>query len=275
MAGGVLTAGAQEIFTYKVGNYEVSILVERVGPGNPGILIGASESLRDTYIPGGKFTSQVNAFLIKTPERAFVVDTGFGINLFTNLEKLGVSPAKVDAVLLSHMHGDHISGLQSGGKANFPGAAVYLAEKEKEYWLPARGKALNDGAAAALAPYGGKVKTFTPGEIGSRAAQLFPGLTPIAAYGHTPGHTVFLVESEGKSLLILGDLVHVMDIQIPVPEISVSYDVDPNAAREVRKKIFDYAAKNKIPVTGMHLASPAFGFLESGPGGGYTFKPVK
>jgi glyoxylase-like metal-dependent hydrolase (beta-lactamase superfamily II) len=275
MATGVLAGGAQEIFTYRVGKYEVSILVERVSPGNPGILIDASESLKRSYIPGGKFTSQVNAFLVKTPERAFVVDTGFGTNLFDNLKKLGVSPAKVEAVLLTHMHGDHIGGLQTGGKPNFPGAAVYLAEKEKDYWMPAKGKALNDGAAAALAAYAGKVHTFTPSEAGSRGRELFPGLTPIAAYGHTPGHTAFLVRSGGESLLILGDVVHVMDIQIPVPEISVTYDVDPAAARETRKKIFDYAAKNKIPVTGMHLASPAFGFLESKPGGGYTFRPVQ
>ncbi|MDR3201192.1 MAG: MBL fold metallo-hydrolase, partial [Spirochaetales bacterium] len=127
----------------------------------------------------------------------------------------------------------------------------------------------------ALAPYSGKVKIFNPGEPGARVQELFPGVTPLAAFGHTPGHTVFLVQSEGKSLIIGGDLVHVMDIQIPVPDISVTYDVDPAAARIARKKIFDYAVKNKIPITGMHLASPGIGLLEALPGGGYKFTPVK
>jgi glyoxylase-like metal-dependent hydrolase (beta-lactamase superfamily II) len=275
VAGSVLAAGAQEILSYKVGRYEVSLLVERSAGGNMGILIGADDALRKKYIPSGTYTSQVNVFLIKSPERALVVDTGFGLKLFDDMRRLGVDPAKVESVLLTHMHGDHIGGLAKDGRAAFPGAEVLLAAKEKDYWLPESGKPRNEGAAQALAPYGGRVKTFTPGEIGSRVAELFPGLRPIAAYGHTPGHTAFLLESEGKSLLIWGDLVHVMDIQIPVPDISVTYDVDPNAARETRKKIFDYAAKNKIPVTGMHLASPGIGLLEALPGGGYKFTPVK
>jgi glyoxylase-like metal-dependent hydrolase (beta-lactamase superfamily II) len=274
MAGSVFAAGAQDIFTCKVGRYEVSLLVERSGPGNTGILIGADDALKKKYIPSGTYTSQVNAFLIKSPERALVVDTGFGEKLFDNIRSLGVSPEKVEAVLLTHMHGDHIGGLAKDGRMSFPGAEVFLAVKEKDYWLPANEKPRNEGAAQALAPYGGKVKTFTPGEIGSRIAELFPGLTPIAAYGHTPGHTAFLLQSEGQSLLIWGDLVHVMDIQIPAPDISVTYDVDPGEARKTREKIFDYAAKNKIPITGMHLASPGIGLLEALPGGGYRFTPV-
>jgi glyoxylase-like metal-dependent hydrolase (beta-lactamase superfamily II) len=269
MAGSALGAGADDVLSYTVGRYTVSLMVERVSDGNPGIILPGNEAQTAKYLSGGKFTSQVNTFLIKGPGKTVLVDTGFGQKLFDAMRSLGTEAADVDLVLLTHMHGDHIGGLAKDGKALFPKADVYLAKQERDFW------AGNAGTRAALAPYGAKVKTFLPGELGTKLAELLPGITPVAAFGHTPGHTVFLVSSEGKSLLIIGDLVHVMDLQFPAPEASVTYDVDPDAARETRKKIFAWAAHNKVPVTGMHLASPGIGFLEAQSGGGYVFRVVK
>jgi len=275
IAGSIVAAQTQEVFTHKVGKFEVSVLVERSGPRNPDILIDVSEAHKNMYFPSGSIPFQMNAFLVKTPDRAILVDTGLGINLLANLKTLGVDPAKIEAVLITHMHGDHFGGLETDGKANFPNATVYLAEREKNYWLPAGGNPLNDGAAKALAAYGANVRTFNPSDITSRGQDLFPGITPIASYGHTPGHTVFLIHSEGERLLIMGDLFHAQIIQFPVPDITVTFDVDPATAREARKKVFDYAARNRIPITGMHSVSPVFGLLQAQANGGYSFKAIE
>ena len=123
-----------------------------------------------------------------------------------------------------------------------------------------------------MAPYGSRVVTFEPGELGARIKDLLPGIKPIAAYGHTPGHTAFLVEDGKGKLLIAGDFLHVALVQFPAPDVSASYDVDPKLAAAARRQIMDYAAKNKIPVGGMHIVYPAVGNVETA-GNGFKFAP--
>ncbi|MDR1956175.1 MAG: MBL fold metallo-hydrolase [Treponema sp.] len=255
--------------TYQVGDLEVHLLVEQQGQGSGSILLGASEGNLNRYIPGGTYQSETNTLLIRSPDRILLVDTGFGGALFDHLTRLGIDPDQVDAVLLTHLHGDHIGGLQTAGKARFPRASVYLAQQEKTYWTET---ARNRAAVAALAPYGSRVHTFLPAPLGS-AEELIPGIRAIAAFGHTPGHTLYQVESKGQKLLIWGDLMHVQDIQFPLPGISVSYDTDPQAAGAIRKQVLDYAVQNKVPIAGMHLRYPGIGTVTA-EGEGYRFSPL-
>jgi glyoxylase-like metal-dependent hydrolase (beta-lactamase superfamily II) len=268
-------AADHSVFTWKTGGFEVNMLVETRSVGRPSILLGVSPAQLAEYFPDGTYQSEVNTFLIRGNGHTVVVDTGFGGAIFENMKQLGVKPEDVDAVLLTHMHGDHIGGLQKDGKSLFPKARIYLAKQEKDYWVDASANAAaNAGARAALAPYGAKVETFNPGNISGGAPEILPGITAAAAFGHTPGHTVFLLESNGEKLLIWGDLMHVQGIQFPLPDTSVSYDTDPVAAAAVRKQILDYAVKNNVPIAGMHLAYPALGRVEAA-GAGYRFVPAK
>jgi glyoxylase-like metal-dependent hydrolase (beta-lactamase superfamily II) len=258
------------LFAYQVGAFEVRLLVETRSEGRASILIGADDALIRRYIPTGSYQSAVNTFLVRGGGLTVLVDTGFGTTLFENLKALGVSPESVDAVLITHMHGDHTGGLQRDGKPLFPRARVYIAQQERDFWAKTNG-------AAPLRAYGSRVETFLPGEPGSPVAELLPGITPIAAFGHTPGHTLFLVASEGQRLLIWADLMHAMDIQFPAPEVAVTYDTDPQAAVASRKRVLEYVVQNRIPIAGMHLPYPAIGDVQAREGvpGGYTFIPAR
>jgi glyoxylase-like metal-dependent hydrolase (beta-lactamase superfamily II) len=274
--GVLAVTGANEgsgIFSYKVGQYEVYMIVESERDGNTGILVEPGEAVLSRYIPADGFKHTANAFLIKTPEQNILIDTGTGAGgvVIEKLKSLGVQPENISAVLITHLHGDHFGSLQSEGTAAFPNAKVYLSGREHEFFTKTN---INQGAVAALAPYGSNVETFESGTLGSTLNEILPGIIPIAAYGHTPGHTIFLVQNSGESLLIIGDLLHVALVQFPVPEISATFDIDANAAAVMRRQVLDYAASNKISIGGMHIVYPGIGAVEVD-GEGFKFVPVK
>jgi glyoxylase-like metal-dependent hydrolase (beta-lactamase superfamily II) len=258
-------AADNSIFTYKIGSFEVSMLMEARGNSDSSIILGATNEQLEKYVPDGIYSSQTNAFVIRSPDRIIMVDTGYGREIFNNLKKLGIEADQVDAVLITHLHGDHILGLQKDGKASFPKAVVYVAAQEKA--------SADRNAATALSVYGEKVLTFLPADIDSPGREIFPGIKAFAAFGHTPGHTAYMVESEGQKLLIWGDLVHVQGIQFPLPAIAVRWDADPGSAVAARIRILEYVAKNNIAVAGMHLTYPGMGTVSVAKMG-YNFVPL-
>ena len=263
---GVLAAGGPGVFaqqtqmaTRTVGEFEVNLIAEGIRRGNPPRFVNADERVIKQYIPDGTVDSEVNMFALKTKEGVVIIDTGYGAGLAEGLKSLGIDAKDVAAVLLTHTHGDHVGGLLKDGKAVFVNAALYLSAKELEFW--------NKGRGGEFTKAYGKVITFEPSELGTQGKPLFTGITPFAAYGHTPGHSVYLLESGGQRLLIAGDLINVGEVQFPRPDIATAYDSDAVAAAASRKRVLEYAAKNGIQFSGMHLVFPAFGTVsQSGAG---------
>lgn len=272
---------AKDVITFEVGDFLVSTLSEGQQRGKGDVLIGATPEMLRQHLPDGTYPTAVNAFLIRSADQTVLVDAGFGRKLFGNLQSLGVSVGQISAILLTHMHGDHIGGLLHNGKVAFPNARLYLAQAEHDYWtsdkamqaVPENRRGGFRQARKVIEAYSDSLRLFTPAEAASaEAPSLLPGFWGLAAYGHTPGHAAYLLKSADAQLLIWGDLTHAMSIQLPCPEVAVTYDVDPKAAVESRRRLLEYAAKSKIPVGGMHVAYPSIGHVKANGKGGYEFE---
>ncbi|MCD8165342.1 MAG: MBL fold metallo-hydrolase [Bacteroides sp.] len=274
-------AEPQHLFRYQVGQCEVYTLTDNASQGNTGILIGATPEMIAETLPEGTYPSAINAFLVKSPTGNFLFDTGLGKELSGNLKTVGIDPDDKLDIRLTHMHGDHIGGLLKDGERVFTNSVISLSQVEYDYWtsksemekLPQDKQGSFRNAQHTLEMYektGDVMKTPTI-RLGEERGD---GIFVIEAFGHTPGHIGYLLVSGGEKLLIWGDLTHVTPIQMPYPEVAVTYDVDPLIAIASRKAILEYAAKHDIPVAGMHIAGTGIGTIQPNGKGGYTFVPV-
>jgi len=263
----------QTVITFRAGDCTVSVLSEGGGQGNAGLLKGASAEQLQKYLPDGTFPLQTQVFLVRTPEHNVMIDAGHGKNLFANLEKLELDVSKIDVILLTHMHGDHIGGLLRDGKPAFPNANVYVSKAEHDYWSGIGEKGASQRKIFEV--YKAKLRLFMPSTLENVAStpDIIKDIKAIATFGHTPGHTAYLLQSADAKWLIWGDLTHAMPIQMPCPDVALSFDVDPAQAVASRKKLLEHIVSQGITAGGMHVPFPAVGTLKK-QDEGYIFTPI-
>lgn len=225
----------------------------------------------------------ISSFLLEIAGKKVLVDTGCGTAFGPamgrargKLDALGLTPADISAILVTHAHVDHVSGLVDGeGKPWFPNAEIVINGLETDFWLddakaaaaPEAAKGAFATAQGALRPYAARTRTVSHGQEG------LPGITCHHLPGHTPGHSGWLIASGSESLLIWGDVVHLPGIQFALPQAGLAFDTDSDQARTTRARALDMAATDKLLVAGMHLDFPAFGHVVRA-GGAYAFVPA-
>jgi glyoxylase-like metal-dependent hydrolase (beta-lactamase superfamily II) len=200
-----------------------------------------------------------------------LVDTGAGElfgpksgHLVRHLQAAGYAAEEIDAILLTHIHGDHSGGLSIGGRRVFPKALVYVDKRDAAYWLdaselkvPANRRVTVAQSHLTVDPYveAGKLLTF------DGVTELFPGIRSVSEYGHTPGLTGYMLESGGERLLLWGDVVHATEVQFKDPTVTIEYDVDPGQAVVTRQRVLNEAAQEGYLVGGAHVSFPGIGHV--------------
>ncbi|MBC7800007.1 MAG: MBL fold metallo-hydrolase [Gemmatimonadaceae bacterium] len=232
-----------------------------------------SAALAAAGTPGPALATPYNQTVVGTRAGLVLLDVGFGQDgrasgtgrMMDAMRAAGLDPARITTVVLTHFHGDHINGLlNSDGSPAFPNAAIKVPEPEWAFWSSdeeaARASEFRRpgfaNARRRLAPYGERVERFRPG------AEVAPGITSVATFGHSPGHTSFLVADGREQALIVGDAVNTPALFMVNPEWTPIFDMDPPTAIATRRALLDRAAAERMPVVGYHFPMPATGRVE-------------
>ena len=280
---------APGFYRLAVGDFEVTALSDgsnmlpatKLLQGDPARI---KEALKRNYL-GDVVETSHNSFLVNTGAKLVLIDAGAGSllgpstgHLLSNLRASGYRPEQIDELYLTHLHADHVGGLMAEGQRAFPNAIVRADKRDTDYWLseanmraaPAEAKRFFQAAMASITPYmrAGKFAVFEGN------TDLVPGMRAQTAYGHTPGHTMYVVESRGQKIVLWGDVVHVAAVQFKAPSVTIQYDENASDAERVHELAFADAAENGYIVGGAHISFPGLGHVRRDAGDAYTYVPL-
>jgi glyoxylase-like metal-dependent hydrolase (beta-lactamase superfamily II) len=269
---------APGIYRYRIGAFEITALYDGIWyrPITDKFIRNApfadvEHALAEAFMPADKLTTPFTTLIVNTGKKLVLIDTGTGGQiaatagmLGANLLAAGIDPKAIDLIAISHFHPDHINGLKDkDNETVFPNAEIMVSAAEWKFWM--------DDANLSAAPNDLKLTFRNQRRIFSDIAtavtrfepdqEIAPGITALAAPGHTPGHTVFTIHSGDKSLLVLGDTAQHPAVFARHPNWQATFDIDGDTAVATRKNLFDRAAADRMLVTGYHFPFPACGHL--------------
>ena len=249
---------------FKLGAFEVTTLLAGTRAGDkPQETFGTNATPDDfaalsaaNFIPADRTQTFFTPTVVNTGAEIVLFDTGLAAEgTLAALTAAGMTPDMVDVVVLTHMLGDHIGVLMGadGVTPTCANARYVTGATEHNYWAGAA----NEGFDKNVKPLNDRI-TFldTNGSVAS-------GITGMDAFGHTPGHMIYQIESDGQRLAITADTANHYVWSLQKPDWEVRFDADKPAAAATRKSVFGMIAADRIPFIGYHMPFPGIGFVEA------------
>jgi len=271
-------------YRFRIGEFEATVVSDGALPlGDPAPAFPASPPeeitslLRAHYLPTDAAIVEQNVLVVNTGRHLVLFDTGMGESMgaqsrmfgpttgkmLRNLRAAGIEPGQIDLVCATHAHCDHIWGLvDTKNRRVFPNARVAISEADLRYWTDDGNKrgpefmaVFIDGAKKNLAPYRDRMIMVRDGQ------EVVPGITAIAAPGHTVGHHVYAITSGGRTMVNTGDLAHHQVLLLRKPMWEFAYDTDPKQSAQSRSRMLDRFATDRTAILSYHFPWPGLGHV--------------
>lgn len=278
-------------YKYTVGDIEVTAVYDGIWrkPHDPTFIRNATVEETKAALAKAGLTTEfmpipLTVIVLKIGGKYIMVDAGSGVgqwqanatNLPANMRAAGIDRSQIDTILISHFHPDHVWGLMEKGTnaAVFPNAELVVNAVEYNWWTePGRVEKLPEGRRAAGKRIAEVFPTWKNWKLVGKDAEVVPGVRLVEAFGHTPGHSAFLVTSGKDQLMVSNDTMYVPALLAPHPDWMGAYDQDGPTAITTRRALVDRVIADKIAICGAHFPFPGAGtFVKDG--NAYAFTPV-
>ncbi|MEM7074086.1 MAG: MBL fold metallo-hydrolase [Pseudomonadota bacterium] len=279
---------APALFDAPLGRYRITALLDGMGPLHKGMFMGDGAAIDAALAAGGiagdAMPAPVTAFLLQSEDQTILIDSGLGdVDILgpglgrvpAALDALGVDPADVTLIIVTHAHPDHIGGMIRNGAATFPEAEVVITNEEYAFWgdagmmarAPAEAQGLFQLAQSVYAAYGDRLRPVASG------TEVAPGITMELSPGHTPGHALVQIDGGDRQLWMVADSLHNSVLHTALPDVGFGFDTDPAEAAVSRRRVFDRAVADNLIVAATHVPFPGLGqFVRAGDA--YAYVPA-
>jgi glyoxylase-like metal-dependent hydrolase (beta-lactamase superfamily II) len=297
VTGNLGNAGSGELvpsrYAVRVGDIDVVLISDGILPLPTSTMsTNVSQSDRNEwfdsrFLERDMFDWALNIALVRSGERLILIDSGVGdgFEYFSRagrsvmrLESAGIDLAAITDIVITHMHMDHVGGLNVDGvKAKLrPDVRIHVAAAEVEFWknpdfsrtvMPeAVPPALRKAAARFVELYSKNLVLF------DRTVEVAAGVSARVTGGHTPGHCVVDVASKGEKLTFVGDAI--FEVGFDNPAWQNGFEHEPEVAMDVRIALLNEAAETGALLAAAHVAFPSIGHIAKN-GENFRFVPVQ
>ena len=252
----------------RVGNVDIVAVLDMVPPPREPTMMFPTTSAQDweshqDALEDGQLQLYYLHFFLRSQGKTIMVDTGMGPgphpdrgyrtgDLINQLNIKGVDTADVDIVAHTHLHGDHVGWnidyTNSQPAPTFPKARYLVPRLDWEHFTQSDVIGTAPQVTNSVIPLQGMGLM----DLVDSEYNITDEVKTLSTPGHTPGHMVIVITSQGEKAMVVGDLLH-NKAQVERPDWTAGVDTDKEASRLNRESILDQAEQEGYVIAAGHF----------------------